>query len=292
MLIGSSLLTSNTTTLAAYDPTGLTLGTTIYLSASQTEYRLTATGSPSVGAVAALGYAGLYWEPITFASGTVESVTGTGVDNTDPANPVIVLTDTISPAMLTEQAANTYLANITGSTANPTHASRAAVNAHLRAGATTTTTLGGVGTNIEVSGLDGDNDGDYIIYFHLIGAGTTGVPLLQFNGASTNLYSHWVSMTGASTVAGGRDTGNVALGASLGVGQQMSGWGFIRSRTAPSAWRSGFLEINIEPGPAAYSTKLLYLDAATNITSLRVNAATNSLAANSFLTVIKQYNPS
>jgi hypothetical protein len=158
-----------------------------------------------------------------------------------------------------------------------------------------TTTLSGTASSIAVSGLDGDADGDYLLYFHLKSAGgATGAPKLQINDADTNLYSHWVSITGASTVAGSRSATTCDLGASLASGgNSASGWILLRSRrTSPTAWRSGHAEVNSETGPAGYFINIIYTDNTTNITKLSIVANTNSLASGSFLTVRKLRNPS
>jgi hypothetical protein len=198
----------------------------------------------------------------------------------------------VANADLATMAALTAKANLTGSTAVPADATMTALLAALMTGNTSTTTRGTAGTSIVVGSLDGNVDGDYLVYFHLVGESATGVPSLQINGADTNLYSSWVKMSGASTVAGERSATSWAIGGSMGAGNVSSGWIIIRARTAAAGRRTAWGLINTESGPAAYLWSGLYLDFSTNITSLQIVAASNSIAAGSYMTVVKLRHPS
>lgn len=184
----------------------------------------------------------------------VESVTGDGVDIADPANPVFSI-----GAALEEDV--------------------------------TTTTLVAPAASVDVTGLDGDADGDYDVYFNIEAAGAS-TPKLQINGADTNLFSQWTNNS-AGTITGGQSGTTAALGPALSTGDNASGWIKIRSRTGgpvtQGGWRVFQASTFSSAGPASRNVTVVYTDRTTNITSLSIVA---DLAATSYMTVRKLHNPS
>lgn len=92
--LGSIITVQDSTALAALSTQGISVGTAVYNAAVGTNFVLTVStaGLVTDSIVAVSGITGLRW--IKKAAGTVLSVTGPAVDNTDPANPVVNKTAT------------------------------------------------------------------------------------------------------------------------------------------------------------------------------------------------------
>jgi len=157
------------------------------------------------------------------------------------------------------------------------------------AGATVSASVtGSAATSITVSGLDGNNDGDYDIYVDLLAASATSTVLLSINGSTANLYHAWAQIVGASTLTGARSNGTCQVGANLSTGQGTRGWIRLRSKTGgTSAVRGGTSSLSSDVGPTHYMGAIEYLDVTTNITSIGITAAANSLAVGSSIVIRK-----
>ena len=163
----------------------------------------------------------------------------------------------------------------------------------------TATVAGSAKSSLTVSGLDGNADGDYDIYFNAssgTSGGTIGQPKPEINGSDSNLYSAWIQVVGASTVTGARTTSTCGIGpANSGASAGVKGWIRMRSRTISggnAVSRSGTFSVVNDTGPTIVSGSFEYLDQTTNITSLTIVGGTNSLDVGSFMTVRKLFNPS
>lgn len=144
------------------------------------------------------------------------------------------------------------------------------------------------GQSITVTGLDGEADGDYDVYFYLYGAANTGAIKLQFNDADADLYSAWNEVAGA-VPGGGRSTTTCQLITTCSDNTDLSGWIRIRSSAAAggAAFRTGSYQVLGGDGPVARNG-VFTQTAVAPITSLRI-IATNaaSLDTQSYMVVRK-----
>lgn len=149
------------------------------------------------------------------------------------------------------------------------------------------TVLGAPASTITVSGLDGDNDGDYQIYLYIPTAATTGAVTLKYNGVATAQFSSWVEETGASTVQGSRNTGAWELCGDTGSGDRIGGWMTLRS-TSADTFLFGQYQMWSGNGATFRNGIALTTAAIANITSLSVTCGgTNAFATGSYMAVRK-----
>jgi hypothetical protein len=211
--------------------------------------------------------------------GIVESVvagSGISVDSSDPANPIVSMTD---PAVTTIVEGD----GIRVDDSDPTGPIVSCAD-DLR------TTLVATGNTIEVAGLDGTNDGDYEGYFYLPINAATGAVKLQINGSDSDLYSSWVGQQGASTVAlANRDTTAIELaGNTAAADLRIAGWFKLRS-SAADAFLAGHYQVFFGGG-ATTRHGIIITTAAKTIASLKIVAANaNAFSIGAYLQVRKMY---
>jgi len=252
-LYKNGVATAQTCTLAASAPAG-----TIALDSSH-PISFTATDTWDVVLTQAADAAGPSYYAVTLegppagggggGGGVVESVTAQtpdGIDNTDPANP-IVLDATASHAGLMS-AADKALVPVTRRT-----------------------TLLVPSDTITVNGISAN--AKYLrIYCYLPTNATTGAVVLKYNGVETSLYSNWLEEAGASTVQGGRNTTQWELAADTLGGERIGGSIFLPANAADT-FLIGNFQFWYNTGPTLRTGALITTAAIAAIASLSVVAA-------------------
>ena len=139
------------------------------------------------------------------------------------------------------------------------------------------TPLAAPATSISVSGLDGDADGDYRIWFEIkaVDGSGTGALKVQINDADTNLYGFALAQL-ASDVAPtpSHTSGSATFSGGPSTGDYCSGWILVRSRSGGFPRRTCTVEAFTGDGPRVDRGIFTYADSGTNITKISIVAGT------------------
>ena len=147
--------------------------------------------------VSANGTIGVRW--VFVVAGGVQSVTGAGVDNSDPDNPVMVAAD-----MCTQ----------------------------INAGNDSITTLNSDAQNLDITGLDGNADGDYEFWFSLVAAASAS-NVLSFQPENLATNQSGEALGSAGNTPFGADLTIMVFGTNTNAGADATflGHGYFTSKT-------------------------------------------------------------
>lgn len=202
-------------------------------------------------------------------------------------------TPTVAPTVgLAAAAADTIIANVTGGSAVPTAASAAAVTAILAAATDSTagtmsaadkTTIDGLAgviatagsnvTDLTVSGLAGDTDGDYDIECEILFNGNNQTFTIQPNGLATNQYGiYFIAGTGATV------TTSLPVAAFTTTASSFTFRGILSSKSGRDRiWTSQAMGLSGSPAAVMIqSAQGIWEGTATAITSIGIHTNVTS----------------
>lgn len=154
----------------------------------------------------------------------------------------------------------------------------------------TGTALAAAATSISISGLNGDDDGDYLVYFELIAvAGSaTGALKVQFNDSDANLYGFALAQTAVDATLATHTAASATFSGGPGAGDYCAGWIMIRSRSGGLPRRTSVVEAFTGDGPRVDRAIFTYTDSSTVITKISIVAANaTSIDVGSVMTATK-----